>query len=104
MFGITIPIVCGTFRLGIGAGITQMIVTYVVSLGVTYVMTLIIDALAPSFGGQKNQMQALKSVAYAYTASWVASVSDPDRRHRFPDILLAGIYGSTCSTSDCRTR
>jgi hypothetical protein len=28
--------------------------------------------LAPSFGGKKDDMQALKTVAYAYTAAWVA--------------------------------
>ena len=35
---------------------------------------LIIDALAPSFDGQKNQNQALKVAVYSYTASWVAGV------------------------------
>ena len=35
------------------------------ALGVSYLMMLIIDALAPSFGGEKNQVQALKSIAYA---------------------------------------
>ncbi len=28
--------------------------------------------LAPSFGGRKDEMQALKTVAYAYTAAWLA--------------------------------
>jgi hypothetical protein len=35
-------------------------------------MALIIDALAPNFGGQKDQTQAFKTVVYAYTASWIA--------------------------------
>ena len=30
--------------------------------------------LAPTFGGEKNQIQALKVVAYSYTASWIASI------------------------------
>ena len=72
VIGITVPIVGGSYRLGVGAGLVQMVVTYGVAVGVSYLMMLIIDALAPSFGGEKNQVQALKSIAYAYTASWVA--------------------------------
>lgn len=93
VLGVTVPIVGGTFRLGIGAGIVQMIVTYVVSLGVTYLMMLIIDGLAPSFGGEKNQVQALKSIAYAYTASWIASILTLIGGLGFLVILVAGIYG-----------
>jgi Yip1 domain len=73
VIGISVPFV-GMIRLGVGVGITQMIVSYVVAVGVTYLMMLIIDALAPTFGGEKNQVQALKSVAYAYTAGWIVSV------------------------------
>lgn len=94
VIGVGIPIVGGTFRLGVGAGLVQMVVTYAVSLGVTYLMMLIIDALAPSFGGQKNQTQALKSIAYAYTASWVASILTLiGTGLGFLIILAAGIYG-----------
>jgi hypothetical protein len=49
-----------------------MVIGYVLSLVMVYVMALIVDALAPTFGGQKNNIQALKTVAYAYTASWIA--------------------------------
>ncbi len=57
------------------AGISSMILTYVATLGVVYVVALVVDALAPSFAGEKNFVQALKVVAYAYTASWVASIA-----------------------------
>jgi hypothetical protein len=40
-----------------------------------YVLALIVDALAPTFGGQKNNIQAFKVVVYAYTASWIAGVA-----------------------------
>lgn len=66
-FGITV-------RSPIGMGLAQMVLRYVLSLVVVYLVALIIDALAPSFGGQKNRTQALKAVAYAWTASWVAGV------------------------------
>lgn len=61
-------------RTPIGAGITSMIVGYVLSLVLVYVVALIVDALAPTFGGLKSQVQAVKAVAYSYTASWIASI------------------------------
>lgn len=63
-----------TYRAGIGAGLTGAIIGYALALVVAYVMALIIDALAPNFGGEKNPVQALKTIAYASTASWVAGV------------------------------
>jgi hypothetical protein len=50
------------------------VVSYLLALVGVYVVSLIVDALAPSFGGTKNPIQALKVVAYASTAAWVASV------------------------------
>lgn len=63
-----------TVRVGFFDGIGQMILAYGLSLGIVYLVGLLIDALAPSFGGEKNPEQALKSAAYAYTAGWIASV------------------------------
>lgn len=59
---------------GIVGGIAAGIVTYVVSLVVVFVVAWIADALAPSFGGQKDFVAALKLVAYAHTAAWVAGI------------------------------
>jgi hypothetical protein len=73
LIGITVPF-GGMVRIGIASGISGMIVSYVLSLAMVYVMALIVDALAPSFDGQKNFVQALKTVAYAYTASWIAGI------------------------------
>ena len=58
-------------RAPIGSGLVGMVLGYALSLVSIYVVALVIDALAPTFGAQKNQTQALKSVAYAWTASWV---------------------------------
>jgi hypothetical protein len=63
-----------TVRTPIGSGLTGMLIGYVLGLVMIYVMALIIDALAPTFGGQKNQIQALKTAAYAWTASWIANI------------------------------
>jgi hypothetical protein len=73
LFGIHIPFL-GTIRVGFGVALTQLILGYIVSLGMTFIMALIINALASSFGGTANQVQALKAAAYAYTAVWVAGV------------------------------
>jgi hypothetical protein len=51
-----------------------VITTYVLSLAGIFLVALIVDALAPTFGGQKDRLQALKVVAYAYTAAWVAAI------------------------------
>jgi len=56
-------------------------------LGV-YLLALIIDGLAPTFGGQKNKIQAFKVAAYAGTASWLAGVFQI-----FPPIALLGLLG-----------
>jgi Yip1 domain len=63
-----------TYRVPIGSGLTSALLTYVLTLAATYVLALIIDALAPTFNGQRNQMQALKVAAYSSTASWVAGI------------------------------
>ena len=64
-----------TMRLPIMTGLAHAVANYLVSLLVVYVVALIIDALAPTFGGEKNRVQALKVTAYAWTATWVAGVA-----------------------------
>lgn len=45
---------------------------YMVSLAGVFAVGLIIDALAPSFGGQKDPSQAMKTAVYSWTAAWLA--------------------------------
>lgn len=73
VFGINIPFL-GRFRTPLGSAIGNAVVSYILGLAAVYVLALIIDALAPSFGGSKNQIQALKVAAYSYTAAWVAGI------------------------------
>lgn len=84
-FGITV-------RTPIGAGITGLIISYVLSLVLVFVMALIIEALAPSFGGHKDRVQALKTVAYAYTAYWIAGIAAIIPWLGFLIMLAGGIY------------
>jgi hypothetical protein len=62
------------YRVPIGSAITYAIAGYVLTLVVTYVLALIIDGLAPSFGGRRSQTQALKVAAYSSTAVWVGGI------------------------------
>ena len=66
--------ILSTYRIPIPAGIAHMVVGYLFSLGSVYVLALIIDALAPSFGGKKNFIQALKLAVFSMTAAWLAGV------------------------------
>jgi hypothetical protein len=68
--------------------VVQGLLMYVLSLAMVYVLALIIDGLAPSFGGTKDQNQALKVAAYSYTAGWVAGVFSI-----FPALSILGLVG-----------
>jgi hypothetical protein len=74
MIGITIPFIGTHYRTPIVSAITSAAVLYVFSLIAVFIVALIVDGLAPTFGGTKNQVQALKVVAYSYTASWVGGI------------------------------
>lgn len=73
VFGVGLPLV-GTYRVPLGYALTSAIVTFAMTLVSTYVLALIVDALAPTFNGKRSQIQALKLVAYSSTAIWVAGI------------------------------
>jgi len=63
------------YRLGIGPGLAAAILQYVASLAALYLLAIIVETLAPNFGGESNRLQALKLVGYSYTASWIAGAA-----------------------------
>ena len=63
-----------TYRPSLMGAVSTAIVSYVLALVGVFIVALIIDALAPSFGGTKNRTQAFKVAAYGSTAAWVAGV------------------------------
>jgi hypothetical protein len=81
-----------SYHTPIISGLVLAIVSYVLSLAMVYVMSLIIDALAPSFDGTKSPIQAFKVAAYSMTASWVVGVFGilPALA---PLAILGGLYG-----------
>ncbi len=68
------------------------VISYVASLIGVFILGFIIDALATSFDGEKNSVQAMKLAVYSYTAAWVAGILNI-----VPVLgllaILAGIYG-----------
>ena len=73
IIGHTLPFV-GTYRTPIVTGIGIAIFMFVMAFVGVFILSLIINALAPSFGGEKNSQQALKVAVYAYTPAWIAGI------------------------------
>jgi Yip1 domain len=80
------------YRLPIMNGLVQMVVGYLLSLAMVYVLALIVNALAPTFGGTKDPIAALKLVAYGSTASFVAGIFN-----LLPALAFVGLLGALYS-------
>ncbi len=63
-----------TYKPPIGHSVATAVLTYGLSLVGVYISSLIINALAPTFGGTKDELKAFKVAAYSMTAGWVAGV------------------------------
>lgn len=92
LIGVSLPF-GGAIRTPMVAGLTYALVTFGFGLLGLFLVGLIINALAPTFSGQRNQRQALKTAAYAFTPAWLSTVLG-----LLPGLatllqLLAGIYG-----------
>lgn len=73
LFGISLPFL-GSIKMPLGTALGGAAVRFVAGLIGIYILALVIDALAPTFGGTKNSLQALKVATYSYTAAWVFSI------------------------------
>jgi hypothetical protein len=63
-----------SFRVPIVSGLANMIVGYVMSLLMVFVLALIIDAMAPTFDSTRSPVGALKLSAYSSTAAFVGGI------------------------------
>lgn len=90
--GTSMLFVSGTYRVPIFAGLVGACLMVVLGLVGLFVLAFIINALAPTFGGQQNFTQALKVAVYSYTPGWVAGVLNI-----IPMLgvlaIIAGLYG-----------
>ncbi len=89
--GVSVPFMT-TVRLPLLNSLSRAIVQYVLTLVGAYILALIINALAPTFSGVKNNTQALKVAVYCATPTLVAGIL-----YIVPAlgvlVLIAGFYG-----------
>ncbi len=90
LIGVSVPFL-GRIRLSIMSGLTSAIVGFVFLLVGMYVWAMIINALAPTFGGRKDMISALKLAVYSATPMLVAAVLSVLPLLGFVQ-LIAGIY------------
>ena len=73
LIGRTLPYL-GTYRVSIMSGLVVALFTFCMAIVGVFVLSLVINALAPTFGGEQNTTQALKLAVYSYTPAWIAGV------------------------------
>lgn len=64
----------GAMTMGFSAVATMAVVGYVLSLVTLYVMSLVVNAVSPSFNGKSDIVQSTKLMTYASTPTWVAGL------------------------------
>ena len=81
-----------TTRVPIGAGLANLVLSYILGLGSVYVIALVIDAFAPKFGGEQDFTQALKVAAFFPTSYWVGGLF-----YMLPTLSILAILGALYS-------
>jgi hypothetical protein len=76
------------YRMPMVNGLEWAVARYIFTLIGAYIAALVIDALAPNFGGTRSKVQALKLVAYASTAAWLAGIFSA-----IPGLRILGVLG-----------
>jgi hypothetical protein len=61
-------------RVGVGAALAHAVISYLLSFVGVFLIALIVDLLAPSFGGQRDWLAALKVTVYSFTPGWIAGL------------------------------
>ncbi len=92
IIGVTGP--TGAYRVPLFAGLLGAVIAYVMSFAIVYLVAIIIDQLAPRFGGQKDLANALKATVYSLTPYWVMGVCQLIPGLRFVGYVVAffGVY------------
>jgi hypothetical protein len=88
-FGVETP--KGLIKLSLPAGLLCAVYSYCLILAIVYIAALVLNALAPTFGGQKNFGNALKLSVYSNTPYCVASVFALVPSLSF--LVVLGLYG-----------
>jgi hypothetical protein len=90
--GVSLPF-GGAIRTPIAIATPYMVMSFVFGLIGLFIEALIINALAPSFSGQRNLLQALKTAAYTFTPVWLGTAFGLLPSFSTLLQLLAAIYG-----------
>jgi hypothetical protein len=64
----------GALSMGVSAVAAMAVIGYVLSLVTLYLMSLIVNAVSPSFNGKSDMVQSTKLMTYASTPTWVAGL------------------------------
>jgi hypothetical protein len=64
----------GMVRVGILPGIAHAVLFFALTFLQVFLIAWLVDVLAPSFGGQRDPLAALKVTAYSFTPGWVAAI------------------------------
>lgn len=64
----------GAMAMGFSAVAAMAVIGYVLSLVTLYLMSMIVNAVSPSFNGKSDMVQSAKLMTYASTPSWVAGL------------------------------
>ncbi len=91
VIGIDLPIL-GHLRVGVLSGLASAILMYAMAFAGVFILAWIVDALAPTFGGQRDSLRALKVVAYSYTPAWIAGALNVAPSLSLLGVI-AGLYG-----------
>ncbi len=81
-----------SMRVPLVSGLVNMLVGYVLLLAMVFALGLIANVLAPTFGGTKDPVSALKLVAYGSTAAFLGGVFS-----LIPALSILGLLASLYS-------
>jgi hypothetical protein len=85
----------GRFRIPVGYSLLSVLLQYVFIVGIIVLGGILIDYLAPTFGGTKNNIHALKTAAYSFTPVLIGGIFAFIHSSLFLAIviLISGAYG-----------
>ena len=88
LVGMSLPFL-GTYRVPIMTGLLGAVMTFVFAVIGVFILAFIINALAPTFGAQKDANRAFKVAVYSYTPAWIAGAL-----HILPALAVLGIIAA----------
>jgi hypothetical protein len=91
--GAAVSALVGGLGTGVIGAFIGACISVVFSIIGVFILSFIINILAPSFGAQKDSVQSLKVAAYSLTAVWVAGLAQVVPFLGTLVVLIGGLYG-----------